>query len=70
MNFKNAWKQKQCPLCRQEEGTTEHYFSCPEISYLRTAFGVKGFEQNDPKEMANNGHFMQAVQTLLEPKCQ
>ena len=68
MNFKNTWKEKKCPLCKSCEGTTEHYFECPETAYLRTAFDVKEMEPEEPKEMAKNGHFMHAVQTLLEPK--
>ena len=68
MNYKGTWKQKKCPLCNSSEGTTEHYFECPETAYLRTAFGVQDLEEEEPKEMAKNGHFMHAVQTLLEPK--
>ena len=68
MNFRNTWNLKTCPLCKNTEGTTEHFFECPETAYLRTAFDVKDMETEEPKEMAKNGHFMHAVQTLLEPK--
>ena len=40
-NYKSQWKDPRCPLCYGEEGTTEHYETCPNVSYHSKRMGDK-----------------------------
>ena len=68
MNYKNIWKQMTCPLCSEEEGTTEHYFTCKEVEAVRKVWEVSNLDEEDPKKMENIARFFQDVQTMIEPK--
>ena len=66
MNFKNTWRVKTCPLCKNYEGTTEHYSECTETDHPRRAYDVKEIKVEDPIEMVKYGNYMKSVETLLK----
>ena len=68
MNYKNTWKQHTCPLCKNYEGTTEHYFVCQQTKVLRKVWGVTCINEKTLNKMSNIAGYMKDVQTLLEPK--
>ena len=57
-----------CPLCSEEDGTTEHYFTCKEVEAVRKVWEVSNLDEEDPKKMENIARFFQDVQTMIEPK--
>ena len=34
-NYKNSGQSVICPLCKEDEGSTEHYFSCAKVDQLK-----------------------------------
>ena len=68
MNYKNNWDTINCPLCGSEDSSTEHYFTCKQVEYLRNVWEVTSITEQEPNKMKNIAHFMEGVQILLEPK--
>ena len=68
MNYKNAWKQTKCPLCKAEDGSTEHFLTCDRTAHLRKAWNVTKLSEQTPSKMRDIAGYMTDVETLLEPK--
>ena len=66
-NYKHCWTSTTCPLCEEEEGNTEHYVSCRNLSFLASVWEVNSTNETEPTNMVNMARFMDKVSTLLEP---
>ena len=60
---------EKCPLCQQNEVSTEHYFECKRCVQLAEIWCVKkeDLKSHDIKKLQDVGNFMQKVETMLEP---
>ena len=69
-NYKSQWKDPRCPLCCGEEGTTEHYETCPNVSYIANVWEIKKDDVKDRsvKKMVNVAKYTNKVEIMLEPK--
>ena len=68
MNFKNSWSDLSCPLCMEERGSTEHFFTCTRTESLRAVWNVTNLEEETPSEMERIARYFGDVQTLVHPK--
>ena len=68
MNYKNAWKHTKCPLCKAEDGSTEHFLTCDRTEHLRKAWNVTKLSEQTPSKMRDIAGYMTDVEILLEPK--
>ena len=60
---------EKCPLCQQNEVSTEHYFECNRCVQIAEIWGVKkeDLKSHDIKKLKDVGNFIQKVETMLEP---
>ena len=66
------YKQKGvilCPLCEEEEGSTEHYFECEYTRRLAEIYGVTEADlgSQDIRIMKNVANFYDKVEQMLQP---
>ena len=67
-NYKNDG-DGNCPLCEQEEGSTEHYFRCQQVNVLAKAWDVKIDDLRSLKisDMRRVASFLEKVEIMLDP---
>ena len=68
LNYRNSWGQTLCPLCSEENGSTEHYFLCDKTESLRKIWEISSLSEENPSKMVLNAKYFQNVQKLVEPK--
>ena len=68
MNYKNSWVETVCPVCSEENGTTEHYFLCEKTESLRKIWDISTLDEETPSKMELIAKYFQDVQKLVEPK--
>ena len=58
-----------CTLCEREEGSTEHYFQCPQVNHLARTIGVnkEDLEDKNEEKMKNVANFIEKVEIMLDP---
>ena len=66
------YKQKGvtlCPLCEDEEGSTEHYFDCKRTKYLVQIWDVKkeDLQSQETNKLKRVAKFMEKVEEMLQP---
>ena len=69
-NYRNLWTDPSCPLCNVEEGTSEHYLKCPNVSYIAKVWEIKEDDLNDTsvEKMVNVAKYMNKVEIMLGTK--
>ena len=67
-NYKKD-RDGNCPLCEQEEGSTEHYFRCQQVNLLAKAWDVKSDDLRSLKisDMRRVASFLEKVEIMLDP---
>ena len=68
LNFKNSWSDLKCPLCMEQQGNTEHFFTCTRTESLRAVWNVTNLEEETPSKMETIARFFGDVQTMVQPK--
>ena len=58
-----------CMLCEEAEGSTEHYFECKRVRFLRDVCEVKAenLRSQNIAEMKDVASFMNKVEMLVQP---
>ena len=59
-----------CPLCEEEEGSTEHYFDCCKVKQLVKVWNVtvSDLYSKDINKMKDVANFMEKVQVMVNPE--
>ena len=68
LNFKNSWSDLKCPLCMEQQGNTEHFFTCTRTESLRAVWNVTNLEEETPSKMETIARYFGDVQTMVQPK--
>ena len=69
-NYKNLWKNSNCPLCNHEESSQEHFVECPHVTAIANVWEVskEDLYSKDLQKMKRIAKYMKKVEELLEPK--
>jgi hypothetical protein len=60
----------RCPLCEENEGRTEHYFTCRVVKQLAEIWNVEDtdLQSSDVAKLKDIASFIEKIETMLEPE--